>query len=176
MKSVINSLVIPLFLSVPMLRHIGSKGKEFKEAGAPGDSLRYDDNQKHSILTYFFNICRIHKKFDEAHEGLYRIVDNRGKMGFSDENGAIVIKPRFDYVRPFSENLAVFNIGGHFFYKNETYMYEGGKWGVINKKGETILSPVYDEITDCHDGQFDIRIGNVNFKLCDFKSNRDVKS
>ena len=38
---------------------------------------------------------------DYVREGLYRIVDDRGRMGYADESGRVVIAPRFAFAHPF---------------------------------------------------------------------------
>jgi hypothetical protein len=45
---------------------------------------------------------------DELQEGLIRIIDNQRKIGFANERGQIVIKPRFDWVSQFRNNKAIF--------------------------------------------------------------------
>lgn len=63
-----------------------------------------------------------------------------GKFGFTNENGDWVIQPQFEE-------------GEDFFNYDFTFVKKGGKWGLINRKGETILPfaygkpgyPEYDE-------------------------------
>lgn len=38
---------------------------------------------------------------DYVSEGMYRIVDQRGRIGYADESGKTVIKPRFAFGFPF---------------------------------------------------------------------------
>ena len=60
--------------------------------------------------------------------------------------GQIIIKPRFTFAYPFQENnLAVFNENGTIIKIEEYSKYEGGKWGVINKKGEVTIPAIYEE-------------------------------
>ena len=43
---------------------------------------------------------------DYVREGLYRIVDDRGRMGYADESGRVVIAPRFAFALPFEDGKA----------------------------------------------------------------------
>jgi hypothetical protein len=81
---------------------------------------------------------------DPIFEGLFRIIiDN--KYGFANMNN-IVIDPKFDFVYPFSEGLAIFNKGCTL--KKEMngdhVIVDGGKLGYINKEGVIIINAQYD--------------------------------
>jgi hypothetical protein len=83
---------------------------------------------------------------DDSSDSLFRIVKN-GKMGFADSaTGKIMIPPVFNFVSPFVKGLAGYNEGG--ILKKDTviegHYIDGGKWGVINKKGEIIIKAQYD--------------------------------
>ena len=85
---------------------------------------------------------------DYVKEGLFRIIENN-KMGFANMDGEVVIEPQFDFVWPFQEcGYAVFNTGGKkviYDTRNNYSIWKGGKWGIINKKGEIVLTPTYDD-------------------------------
>jgi len=53
----------------------------------------------------------------------------RGKQGFIDRRGRLVIQPTFDQVYPFSDGLAG--------------ALEGTRWGYISKTGEWVIPPRY---------------------------------
>lgn len=55
--------------------------------------------------------------------------------GYVDEKGNISIKAKWDSAYNFSEGLAVVKVGGD----------DSGKWGVIDKTGNFIVEPEYDE-------------------------------
>lgn len=81
---------------------------------------------------------------DYVSNGLFRIISN-GKVGFANMEGQIVIKPKFTFAYPFQDdNFAVFNENGTIIKVGEYSKYEGGKWGVINKKGEIIIPAIYE--------------------------------
>ncbi|MDR0937751.1 MAG: WG repeat-containing protein [Mediterranea sp.] len=87
---------------------------------------------------------------DYVSKGLFRIVENE-KMGFANMDGEIVIKPQFSFVGPFMENdFAVFNEGGRSEGVGEEKFFRGGKWGLINKKGEVVIPPIYDSASPNH--------------------------
>ncbi|EJO5349283.1 WG repeat-containing protein [Clostridium botulinum] len=62
--------------------------------------------------------------------------DVKGKYGFLDENGNIMIKPQFISAQDFSEGISVVNISEDII----------NKYGVINKKGDYIIEPKYNDI------------------------------
>lgn len=76
-------------------------------------------------LLLFFSCCVLLKPIfaQEARNietALFPIWDKKGKEGFIDASGRIVIAPQFDKVKPFSEGLAGVMIGD--------------KWGYIDRK------------------------------------------
>lgn len=97
-------------------------------------------NKKDSILfePYIFDNGR-----DYLHEGLFRYLEN-GKIGFANLKGEKVISANFDFVSPFQNGLACFNIGGHNKQIDEYSSWEGGLWGFIDKKGEIVINSVYE--------------------------------
>lgn len=92
----------------------------------------------------------INPQFDSAgpfSEGLapVRIGDSKtGKWGFIDKQGAMVIKPHFDFPIPpiFSEGLASVHVGDT----------KTGKWGYIDKQGTMVITPQFDFAERFSDG------------------------
>ena len=84
---------------------------------------------------------------DYVSEGMYRIVDQRGRIGYADESGKTVIKPRFAFGLPFKNGKAkvtekgtmkeVPGSGGEYHYWNSD------EWYYINKKGKRIIPDKY---------------------------------
>src|SRR5262245_58232100 len=57
------------------------------------------------------------------------IWDERGKFGYIDESGRVVIKPQFDSAYPFSEGLAAVQVGN--------------KAGFIDESGQIVIPLQY---------------------------------
>ena len=89
---------------------------------------------------------------DYFSEGLARFI-NRGKIGFMDEGGTIVISANFEFAMPFSEGLAAYCVGCKPVSHDEYHHMGGGKWGYINKTGKIMLNPEYDRAGSFKDGQ-----------------------
>jgi hypothetical protein len=68
-------------------------------------------------------------KFDGYKEGFTRI-RKKGKSGFANKKGQVVIQPMFDQVLDFSEGLAGFR--------------KKGKWGYIDHKGKVVIPSDFD--------------------------------
>lgn len=86
---------------------------------------------------------------DTPQEGVFRIIEN-GKIGYANMDGEVTIRPQFDFAWPFQKcGYAVFNMGGKQTLCDDTrdrhWKMEGGKWGIINKEGEIVLPPTYEE-------------------------------
>jgi hypothetical protein len=79
-------------------------------------------------------------------EGVYRVVDANKKIGFADMDGNIVIPIKYDFVSEFKDSLACFGTGYTVKQEGEVNLMQGGKWGFIDHKGDTIIRPVYDEL------------------------------
>src|SRR5690554_1098122 len=69
--------------------------------------------------------------------------DNNDKWGFQDQNGKIVITPKYDGVDYFSEDLVAVNLGG---FSSDLVGFAGGKWGFIDKKGKEVIPVKYDAV------------------------------
>lgn len=79
---------------------------------------------------------------DYISDGLYRIVDRQGRVGYADNRGRIVIKPRFAFGLPFEKgkarvtdkgtNIAISGSGG------EYHRWESDDWYYIDKSGNRI--------------------------------------
>lgn len=79
---------------------------------------------------------------DPINDGMYRIVDKRGRIGYADGNGRTVIKPRLAFGFPFKEGKAkvtnkgemkeVPGSGGAYHY------WESDEWYYIDKNGNRI--------------------------------------
>lgn len=100
-------------------------------------------------------------------------MDDYDNYGFLDKDGKELIKAQYDFVSYFSEDLAVVSDGGseaskyNSGYFNRSFYisssdvasydsrnrYSGGKWKIINRKGETVTKQQYDYIRDYRGGR-----------------------
>lgn len=71
-------------------------------------------------------------------EPLFLIWDGRGKEGFMDARGNVVIAPRFDDVTHFREGMAAVAVGD--------------KWGYIDRTGKLVIPPRWKEVASFSDG------------------------
>jgi hypothetical protein len=74
---------------------------------------------------------------DGFSEGLMRFV-KKGKTGFVNRKGDVVIEAKYDYVDMFNYGLAAYCNGCVWKQKGEHRFVTGGQWGYINYKGDTI--------------------------------------
>lgn len=76
---------------------------------------------------------------DYVSEGLYRIVDKRGRIGYADESGRSVIKPRFAFGFPFENGKAKVTDKGEMKEvpgsDGEYHYWKSDEWYYIDKKG-----------------------------------------
>lgn len=101
------------------------------------DLVAIDRNEKVLFHVHIFD-----NGPDEISEGFYRIkIDS--KYGFANKDG-IAIYPKFDFVFPFSEGLAVVVIGCHFEQVGEYHKVVGGKWGYMDTNGTVLTTPEYE--------------------------------
>lgn len=62
------------------------------------------------------------------------------KWGYKDQNGKVVIEPKYGQAKDFSEGLARVSLGWP------------AKWGAIDKTGKEVVTPIYDRIEPFKDG------------------------
>ncbi len=74
---------------------------------------------------------------DYFSEGLARFEHN-GTIGFIDKSLSVVIESRYDFAYPFRNGLSVVCIGCVAKKSGEHTEMVGGKWGLINRKGEIV--------------------------------------
>ncbi|NML57634.1 WG repeat-containing protein [Chryseobacterium cheonjiense] len=112
----------------------GPKANEVPEKNAWG--YVYDRKGNFLYRPFFYD-----NGADYFSEGMRRFVKN-GKVGFTDRNGTVVIRPKYDFASPFNYGYAAYCNGCDWEKTEEEHKaIVGGTWGVINFKGE-IVQPV----------------------------------
>jgi len=128
----------------------------------------YAINRNDQIL---FQVYPFDNGIDMVQEGLFRIVDEQGLIGFADMSGKIMIRPRYAYVDRFTDGLASFCVGCSpktyvsdkeeiVRKKGDEYQWEGNEiiinrkhaYGYVNHDGDTVLQAVYDRAGPFMDG------------------------
>ena len=89
---------------------------------------------------------------DPFQEGLARFGD-KGKIGFFDQTGKVIIDPKFDFILPFYDGLAAFCQGCKEQQEGEYHSVVGGKWGFINTKGKIVIAPKYEKADPFEQGK-----------------------
>jgi hypothetical protein len=97
---------------------------------------------------------------DPFHDNLARFVE-AGKVGFFNRRGQVVIRPRYDFVAPFSEGLAAFCVGCREARQGEHSVRTGGKWGFIDSVGTTVIPAQFDEVRQFEEGRANVRTGSA---------------
>ena len=77
---------------------------------------------------------------DYTQEGLFRIMDEDGLIGFANSLGNVIIEPQFKFAYPFKEGKAKVTFTGKqkAMPDGEHHEWVNDKWQYINKKGELI--------------------------------------
>lgn len=143
----------------PQFEMVGepSEGEELIPVVKNHTFMRMDTNGHIRFESVFFD-----NAWDYYEDGLSRFLRN-GKVGFHDEKGKIIVKPEYDFAAPFknghslvcngcwayypkSPKFQPLSSGGSYVVKQEEYMtVTGGKWGVIDTKGEVVVPLEYDD-------------------------------
>lgn len=92
-----------------------------------------------------FAIYQFDNGDDYVCEGLRRIYDKSGKIGFADEKGKVIISPRFAFAFPFEDGLSKATFMGQSEPDGEHYFWKSPSWFYINHKGDSVSS---DRVVD----------------------------
>lgn len=76
-------------------------------------------------------------------EGIAKVTKN-GNEGYINKSGNEITTINFDYASDFSHGIGIVNKGGEWI--NDPMLFIGGKWGIINQKGNYITELKYDKI------------------------------
>lgn len=97
-------------------------------------------------------------------EGRSRIVQNE-KVGFMDEQGRIVIDPKYDFAAPFVEGMAAFCKGCREEPTGEHRRMQGGKWGFIDLNGIEVIPAIYESVQPFEKGVAIVSDGTKMLKV-----------
>ena len=89
---------------------------------------------------------------DYPADGYFRIVET-GKIGYADvETGEIRIHPQYAAARPFENGYAAVCPDCETKTDGEYSSWVNGKWGLIDKNGEVVIQPQFEEIREVAEG------------------------
>ncbi|MBQ2397507.1 MAG: WG repeat-containing protein [Bacteroidales bacterium] len=99
-------------------------------------------------------------------EGLAAVVRN-GKIGFINAKNEIVIPFKYCYFDKYN----AYDFGYLFHNDCCVITNEKGKFGLINKKGEWILNPIYDKILPLHENGYRLVVNKEKYGVIDSNNN-----
>ena len=76
---------------------------------------------------------------DYLKEGLFRMMDEQGRIGFADSSGNVVIHPQFLYATPFANGHAYVTEHGGESNDREHTTWQSDEWKIINRNGNELL-------------------------------------
>lgn len=89
-----------------------------------------------------FTVCLLLLGVALQAQELTKFKTDKGKWGFKNEKGTVIIEPKYDDIASFSEELVAVNIG------KKGLFDSGGKWGFIDKAGNQVIDFLYDEVSN----------------------------
>jgi hypothetical protein len=96
-----------------------------------------------TIQPTLWNWCRFHG-------GLASLASRIGKYGVIDQAGGFVVEPKFDYVGPFKEGLALIRVGE----------CEKARYGFIDKNGAEVIPPKLHDAKGFSESLAAAKVGN----------------
>lgn len=93
---------------------------------------------------------------------------NPNRYGLIDSSERIIVDPKYEELRPFSDNLAAFKTIAEYKYERispsrwkKIPLGEGAKWGFINKSGKEVIPPKYDMVHSFSAGHASFNLGGT---------------
>lgn len=87
-----------------------------------------------------FNVFKQDNGVDYVREGLFRIINDKGLIGFADTLGSVVIQPQFKFAFPFENGKAKVTFSGESKKvpnsNGEKHYWDSEEWFYINKYGQ----------------------------------------
>jgi len=106
-------------------------------------------------------------------EGFIRYVEN-GKIGFMDELGNKLIPAKYDFAYQFNKGSALVCNGGKVITKDGYFGMEGGKWGIIDNKGNLLTDMIYKKVNYFKDGVAEVTTDDGKMIKID-KNGKEIK-
>ncbi len=85
-----------------------------------------------------YKIFRFDNGDDYICEGVRRIVDDAGKIGFSDDRGKVIIAPRYAFAFPFEDGVAKVTDKGYTVSEGEHRRWISPEWYFIDHNGSIV--------------------------------------
>lgn len=121
------------FCQTDTIRHIG-----FVYENRQNARIVYIDNQGKEL----FYVYKYDNGPDYIREGLFRIMDEDGWIGFADSLGNVVIKPQFKFATSFENGKAQATTSGDAINDGEHSFWKSDEWQLIDHKGDKMIKYV----------------------------------
>lgn len=125
------------FCQTDTIRHIG-----FAYENRQNGKIVCLDNQGNKL----FNVLKYDNGVDYVKEGLFRITDDNGLIGFADTLGNIIIKPQFKFAFPFANGTAKVTDKGEEREvpgsNGEYHYWDSNEWYYIDRRNFVLPVPI----------------------------------
>ena len=118
------------FCQTDTIRHIGFVCENKQDA-----RIVCIDNQGKEL----FYVFKCDNGPDHIREGLFRIMDDNGLVGFSDSLGNVVIKPQFKFATPFENGKAQTTTSGKAHDDGEHSFWTSDEWQLVSYNGTKMM-------------------------------------
>ena len=118
------------FCQTDTIRHIG-----FVYENRQNARIVCIDNQGKEL----FYVYKYDNGPDYIREGLFRIMDEDGWIGFADSLGNVVIKPQFKFATSFENGKAQATTSGDAINDGEHSFWKSDEWQLIDHKGDKMI-------------------------------------